>query len=129
MLREVREEHSYKHFSPKLVTEDGKVTDVREEHLPKHIHFKLVTLYETPLYVILSGIATSVAEPLYFASSAVLVSVSKLYLNPSSEVYSMTSAFNVMLIAANRAMSMNLKVKSFFIVRCVFCQRLPLDGQ
>lgn len=67
----------------------------------------------------LSGTMTSVAEPLYSASSAVFASVSNLYLNPSSELYLMISAFIVMLMAASRAMSMNLRVKSFFIVRCV----------
>ena len=57
--------------------------DVREEQPEKHPGPKLVTLYTISILVTLSEIETSVAEPLYFASSAVFASVFNLYLNPS----------------------------------------------
>ena len=112
-------EQNAKHPAPSLVTDSGMLMEVNDSQYWKQLSPKLVTLYETPSYVTFAGIVTSVAEPLYCASSAVLFSVSRLYLNPSSELYSMTSAFIVMLMAAKRAMSMNLKVKSFLIARCV----------
>ena len=39
----LREEQYAKHLSPKLVTEDGILTDVREEQLEKQYSPKLVT--------------------------------------------------------------------------------------
>ena len=64
----------------------------------------------------LSGMQTSLAEPLYLDSVAVFSSVFSLYLNPSSVVYSMKLAFVAMLMAANREMSISLKVNIFFIL-------------
>lgn len=49
--------------------------------------------------------------------------VSKLYLKPSSVLYTMTSAFAAILITVNRAMSMHLIVNDFFIFRCFFANR------
>ena len=116
-MTDVREEQDIKQLSPKLVTEEGMVTDVRDERKRKHLSPKLVTAKDTSLYVTLSGTTTSVAEPLYFESTAVFVSVSNLYLKPSVVLYSMTSAFITMLIMAKRETSMSLNVTKFFIYK------------
>ena len=88
--------------------------DVRDLQAQKQYSPKLVTLYTTPSQVTPSEIETSVAEPLYCASSAVFASVSNLYLNPSV-LYSMMPALTAMLIMAKRETSINLKVNKFFI--------------
>ena len=75
---DVSEEQRIKHMFPKLVTEEGMVTDVREEQNLKQPAPKLVTVKDTSLYVTLAGITTSIADILHLESSAVFVSVSNL---------------------------------------------------
>ena len=91
--------------------------EVRDIQLMKQHFPKLVTAKAISEYVTLSEMVTSLAEPLYIANSAVFVSVSNLYSNPSSVVYSMVSAFIAKPMAANREMSMNLKVNVLFILK------------
>ena len=85
---DVREVQPLKHPAPKLVTEEGMLMDVREvqflkQPFPKYVTVK-VKVKVSSLYVMLSGMQTSLAEPLYLDSVAVFSSVFSLYLNPSS---------------------------------------------
>ena len=80
----VREVQPLKHPAPKLVTEEGMLMDVREVQFLKQLFPKYVTVKVSSLYVILSGMQTSLAELLYLDSVAVFSSVFSLYLNPSS---------------------------------------------
>ena len=61
------------------MTEEGMVIEVRKDLLLKQPYLILVTLYALLNTTTLAGMVTSVAEPLYHASSAVFVSVSKQY--------------------------------------------------
>lgn len=84
---DVREVQPTKQLS-KLVTEEGMLMDVREvqflkQPFPKYVTVK-VKVKVSSLYVMLSGMQTSLAEPLYLDSVAVFSSVFSLYLNPSS---------------------------------------------
>ena len=86
---DVREVQPTKQLS-KLVTEEGMLMDVREvqflkQPFPKYVKVKVkVKVKVSSLYVMLSGMQTYLAEPLYLDSVAVFSSVFSLYLNPSS---------------------------------------------
>ena len=82
---DVREVQPTKQLS-KLVTEEGMLMDVREVQFLKQPFPKYATVKVkvSSLYVMLSGMQTSLAEPLYLDSVAVFSSVFSLYLNPSS---------------------------------------------
>ena len=80
---EVREVQPTKQLS-KLVTEEGMLMDVREVQFLKQPFPKYVTVKISSIYVMLSGMQTSLAELLYLDSVAVFSSVFSLYLNPSS---------------------------------------------
>ena len=91
------------------------VMDVREERPLKQKAAKLVTRYVTPSLVTLSGMMTSIAEPLNLASSAVCVSVFNLYMR-SSSWYSIISALTLIPKAAKIQRNRIRKVNKCFMV-------------
>lgn len=90
------------------------VMDVREERPLKQKAAKLVTRYVTPSLVTLSGMMTSIAEPLNLASSAVCVSVFNLYMR-SSSWYSIISALTLIPKAAKIQRNRIRKVNKCFM--------------
>ena len=98
------------------------VMDVREERPLKQKAAKLVTRYVTPSLVTLSGMMTSIAEPLNLASSAVCVSVFNLYMR-SSSWYSIISALTLIPKAAKMRGSRMRRVN-----RCLMANRFAASS-